>query len=63
MPARAAEPNATDGADHRVQLLHLIVDDLDTEIGRLRAEGLSFGSDPASSRAGLRSCSPTPPAT
>ena len=40
--ARATPEDATTAGRNRI---HLIVDDLDTEIDRLRAAGLSFRSD------------------
>ena len=43
--------------------IHLIVDDLDAEINRLRSTGLSFRSDVVAGPGGRQSCSPTPPAT
>jgi catechol 2,3-dioxygenase-like lactoylglutathione lyase family enzyme len=40
--ARATPPDAAAPGRNRI---HLVVDDLDAEIGRLRAEGLAFRSD------------------
>ncbi len=43
--------------------IHFIVDDVDTEVGRLRDAGASFRNDVVEGPGGSRSCSKTRPAT
>ena len=50
--ARATPADAATAGRNRI---HLIVDDLDAEIDRLRAAGLPFRSDPSPARADARS--------
>ncbi|GAA3338686.1 hypothetical protein GCM10020358_19630 [Amorphoplanes nipponensis] len=58
-PASATPHDATTAGRNRI---HLVVDDLDTEIDRLRAAGLAFRSELVPGPAAARSRSPTPPA-
>jgi predicted enzyme related to lactoylglutathione lyase len=47
-----ARATPTDASTPGANRIHLIVDDLDAEIDRLRAAGLSFRSDPISGPGG-----------
>jgi hypothetical protein len=57
--ARATPHDAATAGRNRI---HLVVDDLDVEIARIRGAGLPFRIDLITGRVGVRSCSPTPTA-